>query len=178
MTTRRLVWGMTWQGGRWALWTAIIGGVSNFVLGSIVANIWNSYSAQFPPLMPDSSIAFAIIFLFFSTPIFALGIYLSGISTGLLSGLITIKYFYPPVDTLLYKKVILLAGIFFNLIVGLTILTIIFGSALTKEVPVTIIFLVIPSCINAISGLFITLQLGLWYERESAKGISQNVSSN
>ncbi|MBI5033622.1 MAG: hypothetical protein HZB51_24140 [Chloroflexi bacterium] len=189
MTTQKLLWGMTWRGAVWGFIFSII-----FILVCwVVSQIWNSLlladtrDILLNSLFSSSEwsqriVTFVIVGLLWGGSIGIPLILFLGIVGGFSFGIYTRLFHYPILNHRTYRFVRLASGIlgFMWELGGFIIISFaLFRNPMIYEygfLPLGI-FLT-PSIITGLASIYVSDRLSRWYERESAKGIAQNVSVN
>lgn len=181
MTTRRLLWGMTWRGG---IWGCVLGTFLTSIYGWLFfafttgqSSVWSKES-----LFSTSGLMLSIFVavLFFSFPLL-----LVGLTGGFVIAILTRKLFYPLTTPFQFRRISIISGFVIGVLGFLAIWVLRFGSwdvtyslKTDPELLKYILFPIVPALIAGFGATFVSQRLARWYERESAKAIAQNISSN
>ena len=177
MTTRQLLWGMMWRGAVWGMTLGIIFGALYLVSLGILDAI------KFHSDILSKAFTSAI---FGAIPGGIIGAFL-GIGGGILAGALTRIYFFLFSDMETYYVAVGMVSVIFATIIGWNIfyfmveLNAAMSSGAKNLFPTTtqiIEIAVVPTLLVGLCAMVASQMLARWYERESAKGIAQNVSPN
>ena len=190
MTTRKLLWGMTWRG--MALGTEY-GAVLGFLYGLLILLLVFGLSSIFPSPPPTQIVGEQIELdasvFFIGTLLSSFAGFVVGISTGLTIGLIggvscgivTRLFFLPLLDPKRYYCITQTLGSLYSS-VGTSICIFLFFRPTGMDQNTFdfghLVIVFVSALISGICGILISRRIAQWYERESAKGIAQNVSPN
>ncbi len=182
MTTRRLLWGMTWRGAVWGLLTGTLGGAAYGVIFMnglyIFIMIFQSEMLQ-SKNEPTGITAIVLLVLFGAIMGVLSGLpvgLLVGIFDGLLIGIVTRVLFYPLKHVGAYRWTLALVSAMFTGIVAW------FGfmqiaSFLEKmdrseaDFSRLVIFFLVPALVAGVAAAFISGSIARWYETETRKQI-------
>lgn len=188
MTTPRLLWGMTWRGTIWGL---LAGTVLGIIYGAIFVEILLlvAYDKQGLYVQTPNQISGGIAAMLFIALIGAIAGGIFGAPTGLgvgwldglLVGILTRMFFLPLRNTRVYRWTIAIISAIFTAITAwacfIGILILYEPTRASVSVPL-ILIVAVPAPIAGIAAGFISRLITRWYERESTKVTTQNVSSN
>lgn len=168
MTMGKLLWGMTWRA---VVWNIILG-IALAILIILFALILTVIVPEAPQATPSiGEPEFAILIVGMALPL--LGIFEGfwvGFFSGIFLAILSRMFFFPLKNAQRFFEVARMSNALFGAVVF-----VIATSMLSTEVSTDFfIAAIIVGC-----GIWlITLPIVNWYERESTKGITQNVSSN
>jgi hypothetical protein len=188
ISTFKLVWNTTWRGGAWGLLAGtFIGAAFGAVIGNVLVFGVGLMNQSKSLGLNDIPTAFAVVFAvaMFGMVIGAIfGVptgFVVGITNGLLLGIVSRVFFFPLTNVRAYRWVIALISMTFTTLtswVGFMLIMFLYANQDKANYVGLAIFLVIPALIAGVVAGLISQIGARWYERESAKGIAQNVSAN
>ncbi len=171
MTTRKLLWGMTWRGTVWGFGAGIV--ISSFCL--VVNDILPSSSVDYYTLPSVGYIRYIVgndiplgilIGIIFGFPV--------GLAASFLLSVLTKIFFCPLRNANNHQAILAVTCTIFVFANGLFF----FGLMLSHPPNHLVQNVILPCLISGAIAPIISQRLARWYERESAKGIAQNVSPN
>lgn len=187
MSTRKLLWGMTWRGGALGLLGGTMLGTAygaifaNALLLARLAQEWQTLSAEnfVPGLAAVLLLALigAVMGALFGVPT---GL-LVGALNGLLVGVLTRAFFFPPRDARTYRRVIALASALFTGIaswIGFLAIMLFYANREKADVPMLAVIVLIPALIAGVAAAFISRVIARWYENRNLELETLNLKPN
>lgn len=170
MTTKRLLWGMTWRG---ALYGLTIGTCVSAVYGLLIAGA-GFFIGLFVGLVFGPSI---------------------GLVGGFIMGILSRLFFFPIKNPASYDRVAGIVSVIYINIVWVIVYCLVSGFLFSAErsdsyslmfalriildfSTFSLVLFFLPALVASLSAFFISHRMADWYKRESREGTVQNVTSN
>ncbi len=188
MTTLKLLGSTTVLGGGLGIVAAtILGATYGAVVGiTFLADIFSSSpSGAFRPFYED--IVAGLMFVFMVSNfglVLALPFgFFGGLGGGLLLGIFTHIFFYPPSDVQQYHKILGVTSAIYGVLASVIPATRFFGTVLPTwhggprgkvDFSLYLLYPILPALLAGLGAVFVSQRIAKWYEREFDKGVTPN----